>query len=337
MPAKLSSPGPAKRMNWFIRQMTATKKFMFETVFADYVPREVVVLPTAEELAEEQVEPEEIIPTFSEEELEVARTEGFQAGREEGLNTSLDSIERQISATLSNMGNAVTRLIEKQNRTNDETAHLALSVAVSIARKMLPEMASRNALDEIELVLKNVLPRLIDEPRITVRVHGDMESGVTSHLEKLIGDIGFAGQVAISPDTELEISDCRLDWSCGGADRNTTALWAEIDAIIARNFDKDLLTPPEETPVEEGIEDIHEEVAQEDIPETAQTPDAPVPEQEEVTQEDVAEVSEAILESENESGSNDITKEEEVTPEDLDPDDAPDTSPDPDLPPTTDV
>ena len=253
MPAKLSSPDPAKRTNWFTNQMTAVKKFMFETVFEDTAPPDPDVPPVAEETEEEEAEPEEIVPTFSEEDLEAARKEGFQSGKEEGLNASLDSIERQVSATLGNMETEVTRLIDEQVKSNQELTHLALSVAVSIARKMLPEMASRNALAEIERVLEEVLPRLIDEPRITIRIHGDVESEVKSRLETLISNTGFTGQVVVSADNGLEIGDCRLEWSCGGAERNTAALWQEIDSIVARNFDQELVSQAQE--VDQEIQD----------------------------------------------------------------------------------
>jgi len=216
---------------------------MFETVFEDVETPKVSAQPTPEEPDDEEAEPEEVIPTFSQEDIEVARREGFQAGKEEGLHASLDSVERQMSATLGNLENQITRIIDEQNTANEDASHLALSVAVSIARKMLPEMASSNAVNEIELVIKDVLPRLIEEPRITVRLHGNVEAGITSRLESLTGKLGYHGVISVYPDSDITIGDCRLEWSCGGADRNTKALWREVDDIIARNFHKALETP----------------------------------------------------------------------------------------------
>ncbi len=280
---------------------------MFETVFADPAPLEIKVASDSED-AEEELEPEEIIPTFSEEDLEIARKEGFQAGKEEGLNASLDSIERQVSATLGKMETEITRLIDGQKETNDETAHLALSVAVSIARKMLPEMASRNALEEIGLVIENILPRIIDEPRLTVRVHGDVEADVNSRLETLAANAGFEGLVVVNPDNELDIGDCRLEWSCGGAERNAEALWRDIDGIIARNFDKELMTQPEQ-----AIEEVQDEISEAAVPDQAG--------------EILSEPADTI---ENEGA------EDEIMSASLASEDDPDPSSNPDLPPTTD-
>ena len=238
--------------------MPAAKKFMFETIFEDEVLPKISVELPPDVLEDEEAEPEEVIPTFSLEELEDARKEGFQAGKEEGLNASLDSIERQISATLSNLENQITRIIDTQTDANEETSNLSLSVAVSIARKMLPELASRNALNEIELVIKDVLPRLIDEPRITVRVHGNVEADITSRLETLTSNLGYEGVIAVNPDSDLDIGDCRLEWSCGGAERNTKALWRDIDDILTRNFHKPLETQPDDLS-EDPVQDLDEQ------------------------------------------------------------------------------
>ncbi|HER26005.1 MAG TPA: hypothetical protein ENI69_02740 [Rhodospirillales bacterium] len=228
--------------------MPAVKKFMFDRVFEDYIPVEANVEATPEqaEHGDGAVEPDEIIPTFSQQELEEARKEGFLAGKEEGQNASLDSIERQVVATLGNMERDLTRLIDEQGRANEELSHLALSVGVSIARKMLPEMASKNALGEIERVIKNILPRIIDEPRLSVRINGRVEDEVKSRLEALATENGFEGKIAIRADQDLDISECRLQWSCGGAERNTAALWQEIEAVIGGNFEAELLTAPDE-------------------------------------------------------------------------------------------
>jgi len=305
---------------------------MFDRVFEDpSIPQPAP--PQAQEgLEEEEVEPEEVIPTFSEEELEAARKEGFQAGKEEGLNASLDSIERQVSATLGNMESSIARLVEEQNNANEELTHLTLSVAVSIARKMLPEMASRHALDEIERVIKKVLPRLIDEPLITVRIHGDVEVDINSRVELLSSNSGFAGHIVVRPDNDLEIGDCRLEWSCGGAERNTTALWREIDAIIARNFAKDLVSPPEES--EDVAQNPDAESLAPPISEDAQPAEGGG--HEETGPEDHIDVSNALTMDEEETSSSE-QQEDEVVTDSPDSVDIADVSTEPELPPTTDT
>ena len=318
--------------------MPAAKKFMFETVFEDATVPQSVPLQVQEGLEEEEVEPEEVVPTFSAEELEAARKEGFQAGKEEGLNASLDSIERQVSATLGNMEGAINQLVEKQHDANEELSHLALSVAISISRKMFPELASRHALDEIERVLNSVLPRLIDEPVITLRIHSDVEADINSRIEPLRASSGYTGLFVVKPDQDLEIGDCRLEWSCGGAERNSTALWRDIDAIIARNFDKALVTPPEDITPPEELEDIAQspDEAMPDLPspEPEQTPGSGEPE--EAQPEELKDVSGAPATS-DEIISTSEQQEDELETKSPDSVDITDVATDPDLPPTTDT
>jgi len=107
------------------------------------------------------------------------------------------------------------------------------------------------------------LRRLVDEPRITIKIHGDVEPDVSSRLETLIADTGYDGLIVLNADNEMKIGDCHLEWSCGGAERNTAGLWQEIDNIIARNFAGDLMTAPEP---EEAKEDNQDDATDESVP-----------------------------------------------------------------------
>ena len=231
--------------------MPTVRKFMFDNVFEDPEPLEVEPTPNPEEIMSEETEPEEKIPTFSEEDLKAARNEGFENGKEEGLNASLDSIERQVSAALGNLEKAISGLVDEQVNANERATHLALAVAVSIVRKMLPDLATGYAPVEIEKVIRDVLPRIMKEPRITIRIHGDIESEINSRLDNLVKSADFQGVITVLPDNDVEIGDCKLEWSCGGAERNSEALWREVDGVIARHVGEDLETPPVEGPEKE--------------------------------------------------------------------------------------
>ena len=73
--------------------MSGTEKFMFDTIFDELEPimpeiaEEELHSTDGEELLEE-VPVEEVIPTFSEEELNAARQEGFVNGKEQFLALS---------------------------------------------------------------------------------------------------------------------------------------------------------------------------------------------------------------------------------------------------------
>ena len=63
---------------------------------------------------EEEEEPEEIIPTFSEEELEQARAEGFEAGKEEGRREAADATEQKLLETIENACTQIGEIYNNQ-------------------------------------------------------------------------------------------------------------------------------------------------------------------------------------------------------------------------------
>ena len=79
--------------------MTATEKFLFDFDF----DRPTVNDEGVDELNEEDainLEPEIIIPTFSEEDMNAAREDGFARGKEEGVKETLESIVQQTATVL---------------------------------------------------------------------------------------------------------------------------------------------------------------------------------------------------------------------------------------------
>ena len=79
--------------------MSVAEKFMFDHAFDEdpVVPLEPEILEDALEIEEE---PEEIIPTFSAEEVELARQQGHETGKAEGLAATQEALTRQTNETL---------------------------------------------------------------------------------------------------------------------------------------------------------------------------------------------------------------------------------------------
>ena len=100
--------------------MTAVRKFLFENSFDD------------------EKEPEEVVPTFSEKEVNGAREEGFAAGKEEGIRETAEATERDILAVMGQVGEKFDDLFKVQKAANASIPESALSVAVGIARGLSP-------------------------------------------------------------------------------------------------------------------------------------------------------------------------------------------------------
>ena len=90
---------------------------MFDYDFDDVQLMENIVQEETEKENEvnitDQPEPEIILPTFSEIELNAAREEGFNAGKENGITEALASIENSISQTMSTIVDEILNLETK--------------------------------------------------------------------------------------------------------------------------------------------------------------------------------------------------------------------------------
>jgi len=215
--------------------MSVAEKFMFDLTFDNEVE---VSLQTeqADEIATVEEELEIIAPTFSEEEVEIARQQGFEAGKEEGLAATLEVLTRQINETLLKADEKLLAAFQTQDSVNQELSRAAHSLAMGICKKMMPAMAKQHSFDEVEKVIEEVFAKAIEEPRITLSVHSDIAEAVEVRVSELAKEKGYEGRFFVRADEALEASDCRIDWANGGSERNTQELWANITTIVARNI-----------------------------------------------------------------------------------------------------
>ncbi len=213
--------------------MAAIRKFLFDTDFA--APKRPA--PPADQ-AEETAAPipeEAPPPVFSEEDVALARDEGFSAGKREGILEAAAAVERQIAETLARIEGALPGLFAAQRQAADALQHDGMTVIRALARKTLPRLAEDNALGEIEHLAGVVLDRLRTEPRVVFRVNDGLTAALDEKLAVLAGTKGYAGSVAVIGEAGIAPGDCRIEWSQGGAERQAAAILDEMDRIIQRN------------------------------------------------------------------------------------------------------
>ncbi len=203
--------------------MTAIQKFMFETSFDD------------EAAADDQDEARNK-PAFSEADLEAARAQAFAEGREAGAEETKQAIAQRADLALE----VIAERLQTVERTHAEAQTLAQEaaarLALTIARKVLPELSRQNALTEIEGLVRECLTELQDEPRVVVRVHDAMLDPLRQRLDRVTSATGYTGKVVLLTSQTLDEIDCRVEWADGGAERNTEGLWQEIDRVIERTL-----------------------------------------------------------------------------------------------------
>lgn len=230
--------------------MAMTQKFNFDMEFDAPLPAEV---ETSIAPAEDEPPPE---PVFTLSEVKASEQEAFNKGlaqgaeqaRAEAQNNFNTSIETALSKVMEEMSGQLSSMLEAMSEFQRCQGDNALKLAVVVARKVMPQMLYDHAIETVEAVITEVLPAVLDEPRIVVRVNDAVLDQVNSRLDTLGAATGFAGQFIVLADPELGRTDCRVEWADGGVSVSPAKVWKEIDRIVDDHFAAQ--TAAEDTPTE---------------------------------------------------------------------------------------
>ncbi|NQW00049.1 MAG: hypothetical protein HQ483_10160 [Rhodospirillales bacterium] len=212
----------------------AVEKFMFDRSFDFDRPKS--AKEPVEEVVDEEEEPEIELPTYSEEELEVAKLDAFEKGKEEALKESATAIESQIVDATKAIGEKLDSLIVGQLMANKDIFSDSIKVSHAITKKMFPSINAEQALPEIETIIGKILTQVLEEPRVVINVHPAIEADLVQRIDQIAADTHFEGRLHITGNESIAEGDCKIEWSNGGAERNLEDLLLEADVIIEANL-----------------------------------------------------------------------------------------------------
>ena len=212
--------------------MAKIQKYLFDTDFG--MPRIAAVdmghAETVEVIEEEPPPPPP--PTFSEEELTLAREQAYDQGRQAGHQEAAQSLEQMIGMSLATAVHHLQNLGAAQAADAENVAKEAAAVAVAIVRKLHPEFARRYGLEEVEAAVLDCLRNLDRTPKVTLKVHPELVEAVKEKIEGLAERAAFDGKLGVVADGSLGPGDCRVEWGDGGAERDQSAVWSQVDQAV---------------------------------------------------------------------------------------------------------
>lgn len=185
----------------------------------------------------EETDPEPIPPPplFTEEDLEAAREEARVLGHAQGLKDAEESALHFQAQALARVAEEIGEIRARQETANGETHRLAAGLAMAVTKKLLPRLAAEHGAAEIEALVEDCVPHILNEPRLILRVSPLHTEAIRRRIEMLARDRGFDGSVVVMEDEAIGPADCRLEWNNGGAERDVASLFQRIEDIVARN------------------------------------------------------------------------------------------------------
>ena len=201
-----------------------------------FFDRHIFDAPPKEEIAEDLPPPP---PVFSEEEMAVARDVAFEQGRQQGQREQKEAREQFVAQTLSRIADGFSHLFAAETVRESVFEKEALRISVLSLDLLFPGLNDRIGANEVRRVIEKTLVDHRKTKEITIRV----ATGMKGEIEMLISRLrsGEHDEVLwrVSEDPALSQGDCALEWSDGGAVRDS--LRAARD--IRKNIEKLLDTP----------------------------------------------------------------------------------------------
>jgi flagellar biosynthesis/type III secretory pathway protein FliH len=177
------------------------------------------------------LDPEIIEPLFTRDELKAACDEAALESRETAL---LEAKGHVLAAT----GQALAAIAEQIAETRAEVVSMAEQSSEAIVRLLLdcfaavfPALAARHGARETAAILREILPALHHEPKITVRINPHITESMTREIQALDPDL--AAHLRLVPTDAVALGDARITWENGAATRDAASLWTQIEAILA--------------------------------------------------------------------------------------------------------
>lgn len=201
---------------------------------------------------------------FTEEDVIRAREAGHAAGMTEGqaeaARAAREAQEEKIGQLLEKAGGILEKLAADESRRETEKCIDTARMALHVVQKMMPALAEKNALPEIERIIAAAIEARRDEPRLAVTVPTALLENLRARIDALAAERGFAGSLILIADDGLGPSDCRIEWADGGSERLLDRLTHHIASEFAKTVGGlESLLPPDapatdtsnETPTEE--------------------------------------------------------------------------------------
>ena len=214
--------------------MAKLQKYLFDLDFGTprIAPVDMAVNVDDEVMVEEQEEEAPPPPTFSEEDLTLAREQAYEQGRQTGLQEAQQSLEQMVGMAMATAAHHLAAIGAAQAADAEGLGKEAAAVAVAIVRKLHPEFARRYGVAEIESAVADCLAHLDRLPKVTIKVAPALLDAVKEKAKGLAAQVHFDGKLAVVGEASLTLGDCRVEWGDGGAERDQSRVWAQIDQAV---------------------------------------------------------------------------------------------------------
>lgn len=210
-------------------------------------------------LLEEQAKEAEIQANknlYSDDEIDALRQAAYEEGKQAGRTESEDSIQNQLTYVVQNLHTELDMFQAQFSQKSDENLDGVLDLSLSLLKRLFPNLASQNGLQEVESFLKESFEEYSSYQNILIEVSPDIIEAIQEKFSA--GDFKNIKFVA---NEAFGLMDTKISWESGFKEQNIEQFFKVIEKKFG--LDQKVVTP-EEDPIEvlEEVEQIVEEEAE---------------------------------------------------------------------------
>jgi flagellar assembly protein FliH len=199
--------------------MGAPAKFLFDTDFSvPHKSRERA--PTALEIAQQ---------------IATAEAKAYQNGFDAAQREAKVQSDRRMALAIEDIAAGIKEIAGRFAGVEARMETEAVDVAVAVARKLCSELIAAEPLAEITALVCESFRHLVSAPHLVVRINDQLYDTARGQIERMANQSGFAGQLVILAEPDIETGDCRIEWADGGIVLERTAIDAKINEL-ARGY-----------------------------------------------------------------------------------------------------
>lgn len=228
--------------------MSGYKKYEFDNFVLDD-DRAEVATPAAEvatpeeeptetavstpEVVETVPEPQAVVaPTYSEEEMNAAKTAAQKLGYEEGYRAKTEEIDNQTTGLLVELDKHIGDLLSAREALQKELERDFMELNLSVIKKLLPHISQEHAEEILTQFLNENFANFKTEAKLSFYFNPDIIGKMQAQIANLARINDFEGKIALHKDASLGVSDCRVEWENGGVQSGSDKLLEKVNNLL---------------------------------------------------------------------------------------------------------
>lgn len=189
--------------------------------------------------AEEHIEDEPPPPpTFTEDELEAAKRDAFQAGLTKGLQDAKASQEQATLHSVQSLKPQIEAMVANEQKRYKLFETDAITLILSIFKHIIPDISPELHQKSIESAVKSVISDDFAHKNIEILCHSDQKEALSDLFSSDEG--GYS--VSVKAKADIESGCCAINWNNGGALYDPVSVQGKIIAILEQTLEEQGIT-----------------------------------------------------------------------------------------------